>query len=760
MGDVASPPSPLRSLLVDRRSFDKTDDYGIDQAIIHSIPIEQLNTPESPVFKKGKIRRRLRWRPKQPTETSTTDEMSVHSLSSNKSNKSFASRASHKSIHSFCSTRTTQRGNTKNKRLSLPRPNYPDHFDRVSNIDESSMAQVPTKVDVGVTTTKDSSTPFRASDLQGTTLDSPHKRGFPSFFRRKSRNAPQRSSSYRWSPRSRLANLVPPKASKQTFSETSLPSSHHPSETQPLSDNGKIPGREDDRMEVEQSVDLDFTERRQANSTEAATQAETRESLESPGPLPYRLERHRSLPLIKSRSGKLSKSDPAVAHIENAFVECDSTDSPEEAPVSPKRRDPGLPMYKVVRGNSEPCWVHSMRPQLPFPLAQLTRQVEDFPSRYPPAVSQAKSDDLRKVSTSDSRAMDRSLLPIHEAVSHEVDEIAFLDAEKNLQAMHDMGIEHLQHHEYQEALDVFEEILRGQVARYGEMHSRVGTALHNIGIVRMKQGDYEEAAQVSLEAVAVRKATLPPCHPDIAVSLSQLGVALLECKEYKSAIFYFRKALTIRKKCYGPKHIKVASLLNNIGCTLHELNELPVAKTAFEEALDIQRTKLRKVLDRGLEDPADQILLIVASTLFNIGSIDLCLGHYEEASLRLEEALLIQQSVLGDEHPFSRRTEACLAWVATREPICSLESDDSQEEDNSLGIYHESDIFSSDSAFAVVRPREEPKDMFDRFFQSLCSCTKFANEVEDGLLAEEAPTMTFSSSEEEACLRVNCKINA
>jgi hypothetical protein len=34
---------------------------------------------------------------------------------------------------------------------------------------------------------------------------------------------------------------------------------------------------------------------------------------------------------------------------------------------------------------------------------------------------------------------------------------AFLDAEKNLQAIHKIGIAHLRHYEYAEALEVFEE---------------------------------------------------------------------------------------------------------------------------------------------------------------------------------------------------------------------------------------------------------------------------------------------------------------
>ena len=69
----------------------------------------------------------------------------------------------------------------------------------------------------------------------------------------------------------------------------------------------------------------------------------------------------------------------------------------------------------------------------------------------------------------------------------DVDDGAFVEAESHLNAIHEMAAEHLAHGEYVEALEVFEEILRGQRERYGEGHYRVGTALHNIGIVSSQE---------------------------------------------------------------------------------------------------------------------------------------------------------------------------------------------------------------------------------------------------------------------------------
>ncbi|VEU39273.1 unnamed protein product [Pseudo-nitzschia multistriata] len=181
------------------------------------------------------------------------------------------------------------------------------------------------------------------------------------------------------------------------------------------------------------------------------------------------------------------------------------------------------------------------------------------------------------------------------SVPCDLDEGAFLEAEHNLRAIHEMAAEHLAHGEYEEAADVFEEILRGQQQRYGQDHYRVGTALHNLGIVYLKKKDYLKAIEICQRAVDVRKDSLVPNHPDVAVSLAQLGVAHLESENYHEALAAFRDALHIRRNFLGPRHTKCSKILNNIGCALYSIEDFAGAKRAFDEALDIQREALRNL---------------------------------------------------------------------------------------------------------------------------------------------------------------------
>jgi len=242
----------------------------------------------------------------------------------------------------------------------------------------------------------------------------------------------------------------------------------------------------------------------------------------------------------------------------------------------------------------------------------------------------------------------------------DVDNNAFLEIEKNLQAIHEVATEHLMQGELDEALEVFTEILRGQLTRYGDTHARVGTARHNIGLVQAKRLDFGAAVESYEEAVRIRRETLGETHPDVAVSLAQLGVAYLELNRNRRALLVFRESLKIRRQCYGNRHPKVAKILNNIGCALYELDELKVAQVAFEEALIIQRSLLK---DMASPDGSETQILGIASTQCNLASIKLIHGDYDGTVVDLEEALLLQECVLPDDDPVVKKTQESLKWV-------------------------------------------------------------------------------------------------
>jgi Tfp pilus assembly protein PilF len=338
-------------------------------------------------------------------------------------------------------------------------------------------------------------------------------------------------------------------------------------------------------------------------------------------------------------------------------------------------------------------------PEIRFPVADLAAADSfhqwDSGQSIPPGQLNGKRNDKdsttqTRLEKSESTTTSPRTVP---TVPVDLDDCSFLEAEKNLQAIHDMATEHLQQGEYDEALEVFEEILRGQLTRYGTDHYRVATALHNMGVVHMRRGDYTRAAHAYREAIAIRRRALSPDHPDVAASLAQLGVAYLERRQHKKAIAAFRQSLKIRRKCLGSTHPKVAKILNNIGCALYELNALDVAQVAFEEALDIQRMNLSQEPAQN-QAKSNFLLLSLASTLCNIASIKLYFGRIDEASVDFQEALLVQQCVFGDDHPIPRQTEESLRWIESSRDRYQQQNDHADPHDGDTSSHGNVGILS------------------------------------------------------------------
>jgi Tetratricopeptide repeat len=298
-------------------------------------------------------------------------------------------------------------------------------------------------------------------------------------------------------------------------------------------------------------------------------------------------------------------------------------------------RMPDMPLTSIGNRMYEETEHSSVLPRLPSEITQPT--IASLHQKDDPPTTFEKNEKSDPICSAPPKVRNHSV-PV------DVDDGSFVDAERHLKAIHDMAAEHLAHGEYAEALEVFEEIFRGQLERYGADHYRVGTALHNIGIVHLKSRNYVKAVELCKLAVQVRKQALPLDHLDVAVSLAQLGVAYLECRNYREALTAFREALAIRKNALGPKHPKVGKLLNNIGCTLYELEEFEGARLTFQEALDIQRESLRQGtidLIGDSKSSSNQLLLSIAATLCNLGSIQVRWSKFAQATLAFEEALLV-----------------------------------------------------------------------------------------------------------------------
>ena len=688
--------TPLLGMMIDRSSFDDDDKSVNDESTIDSLPAVKRR-------KNGRVRRKLRWKP--PAFRSRNIKSKSSNDTSSQGDKSYRTS---KSTHTFHSTETPIQSNSSNvhKTLSSARPNYPDTFEGMVTIDNEGgfvhARMLPTN------TPQKRQSPPLINDVNHISTGS--------FDFHMITDEPSPLNSYKqdkphiFDPFGQYLGLTntmtrrPPKWTRKT----TPPYKHTGTSTTGNKQLDASPSTvatvltmtsetTDDDMDISALIlhvdDIDLQHQIDFIPPPATSLQwnDVNDGLSpvkswSPEQTPFYSTPFRDYD--KSPRGKPTMVPLMPRSMVSPITSIRSASLPNPVLAKVKIDLTSSSSLTTIFGTSGLLTGQHYIPNMPMtssPHKPYNRPVDmamskvSFKSMSPSSIGISNnrllvSDDDSLSTKSNNKSMADMIITNEDAFPDDslgqslpkprsrvktgpvdVDEGAFVDAESHLNAIHEMAAEHLAHGEYAEALEVFEEILRGQRERYGEGHYRVGTALHNVGIVHLKSGDYALAVDVCKQAVRIRKGALAPNHSDVAVSLAQLGVAFLECRHHRDALIAFREAAEIRRECFGPKHPKVGKILNNIGCALYELAKLGGAKLAFEESLEIQRESLRNSPTMGNNEVESRaishaILLSVASTLCNIGSIQLRWGHFEEASITLEEALLIQQSVLGDDH--------------------------------------------------------------------------------------------------------------
>ena len=337
----------------------------------------------------------------------------------------------------------------------------------------------------------------------------------------------------------------------------------------------------------------------------------------------------------------------------------------------PKNNDKGSPIGSTSTRTTTKDDDDSESNESGGPLWQLAKLQAISEGHMPSSKSNVDDDDQYE---KHNMSIHSKISSSQESSSTDPQEIQMRQAERNLRAIHSLAEQHLQFNEIPEAIDVLQEILRGVRELHGEEHYRVGTVLHNLCTVFMRIRDFKKASYYCRQAVEIRKKALGSLHPDLALSLSQMGVIHLELEEYDEAVKCFQQALVIRRRTLSSNDPEIARLLNNIGCSSYEAGKLELAKESFEAALIVQKASMHGAIPKSSSDQelgrndqqsqdVNDILLSITSTLRNIGSVALQRKQYNEAVVALEEALLLQQSLLGDDHPIVKNTKDSIEIV-------------------------------------------------------------------------------------------------
>lgn len=180
-------------------------------------------------------------------------------------------------------------------------------------------------------------------------------------------------------------------------------------------------------------------------------------------------------------------------------------------------------------------------------------------------------------------------------------------------------------------------------------------------MIKVLLGKEKEAEILFRRAITLKEAAFGNHHHEIALSWGELGIQHFARGDFEGALAAFRRAHELESSGMDADSAhpnpELALVLNNIACCYFQMGKHHDAHQALLEARNIQHELV------GSTAKADLDLLHVATIICNCGYLTLALKRYDEAQALFEEALLIQQSVLDDNHRAVRDTRSNIEFT-------------------------------------------------------------------------------------------------
>ena len=207
---------------------------------------------------------------------------------------------------------------------------------------------------------------------------------------------------------------------------------------------------------------------------------------------------------------------------------------------------------------------------------------------------------------------------------------------------------------YDQAVQMQEEVVEQRRRVLGEDHPQVGNAMRRLAVTYTKMGRYGEALEGHRQALASLAGALGENHPDVAYAHHSLGLAYQDHGQDEEALAEYRTAVRLATAGLGEDHPAVSASLENAGLIHRKRKEFDLALENLERALEINRRAL------GEEDP------VVAGTLSNLGIVERNLGNLDRALELYEESLRLRRAALGVDHPEVGISLANIAGIHAR----------------------------------------------------------------------------------------------
>ena len=178
-------------------------------------------------------------------------------------------------------------------------------------------------------------------------------------------------------------------------------------------------------------------------------------------------------------------------------------------------------------------------------------------------------------------------------------------------------------------------------------------AYHNISFSYRSKGDFDRSAEYAQSELQIFLSDSTTSEAAVISSYNNLSQVYYRKKDYNQAILSAQHALAMLDKDFpGKDPFDLIIAYNNLASAYTEQGEFGPASDALQQALKVHE---QYRLNTNIE-----------STWQNLGFVYRRMGKYPEARVYLLQALELQKSQYGDNHPSVGKTYRHLGYVANR----------------------------------------------------------------------------------------------
>lgn len=158
---------------------------------------------------------------------------------------------------------------------------------------------------------------------------------------------------------------------------------------------------------------------------------------------------------------------------------------------------------------------------------------------------------------------------------------------------------------------------------------------HNLAIALSGQGRYDEAIEIFEQVLDSKLEQLGPRHPSRLISLESLASTHRNAGSLAEAAELFEASRTLRREIYGPDALSLARVGNSLANVHHDAGRYPQAERAYREALEI------------IEADPQRSPLLHAYLINNLASLYEDIGDVERAEPLFRRSLELRIDLSG-----------------------------------------------------------------------------------------------------------------